>query len=446
MNIRKFIQINNLRVTKGCILSCRLSYSSQMRKYFSSDFVFAKYDANIESVSKSILAIPVVSSLIALAWATGADLFVDQLDKNFSESLQKVKTVMKNWHSYFSFSTNINVEKVITNRFQNARNYGLLFSGGVDSTASYIRNKHRKPQLIMVWGQDIPLSERHHWKRVRSAYEAFARQENVKMHFIETNVRSFLNEGLLDAEFARFTISNSWWEDISHGITLIGLCAPLTIAEMISTILIASTFSISSALTDFPHGSHPLIDNKLSWANVAVFHEGYELSRQDKMRVIKNFAITEQKYPLLRVCLSQFRDFNCGECEKCSRTIAGLILENLDPRKFGFRIGKDHLALIKRSINNKKLKMSPTAAFLWEDIQRHIPERGGNTIHNSDKFFDWLKDFDISSCKRKRGLRTTAFLILKNSYGRLPRRVRNMNRMQYTYEELLSHFCKFVKI
>lgn len=43
---------------------------------------------------------------------------------------------------------------------------GLLFSGGVDSLASYIRHREKKPNLIMIWGADIPISQEGFWRKL----------------------------------------------------------------------------------------------------------------------------------------------------------------------------------------------------------------------------------------------------------------------------------------
>ena len=84
------------------------------------------------NVDKSILYIPIVSSIITVAWAVGADIYIKELDKTYLNSLSKIKLVFEKWYPQFSFSTNIYAENFVSNQF-NGERYGLLFSGGVDS-------------------------------------------------------------------------------------------------------------------------------------------------------------------------------------------------------------------------------------------------------------------------------------------------------------------------
>ena len=119
-----------------------------------------------------------------------------------------------------------------------------------------------------------------------------------------------------------------WWGSVSHGLTLLGLVAPLTALKKIKTVIIAATHT-----KDFkePWGSHPLIDNNIRWADVRVIHDGYELSRQKKIRY---YIIRYPHYlPYLRVCYFSRNNYNCGYCEKCLRTIIALILEGINPTR-----------------------------------------------------------------------------------------------------------------
>lgn len=206
----KHIQIEETRVLKNRLLSSKMSFSKDVEKYFQSNLFYAEYDRDIQNVSTSILQIPVLSSIITVAWATGADIYVKCLDKTYLESLNKIKSVMKKWYPKLSFSTDICVENIVSNKFSN-QGYGLLFSGGIDSTASYIRRKKQKPNLIMVWGADIFLTEEKFWRKVKNKYKDFAQQENVEINFIKTNMRQFINEGLLCIEFGRYLTDFSWW-------------------------------------------------------------------------------------------------------------------------------------------------------------------------------------------------------------------------------------------
>jgi hypothetical protein len=72
-------------------------------------------------------------------------------------------------------------------------------------------------------------------------------------------------------------------------------------------------------------GSHPLLDPNYSAATLRIRHDGITMSRLDKLRLISGWAMGLQR---LRVCNRsedyRERSINCGQCEKCVRTMLGL--------------------------------------------------------------------------------------------------------------------------
>ena len=116
MNSEKYIKLI-LEVT-GNKLSTRIECSENIKKYFLTDYAYIEYDQDVTNISKSILNIPTVSNIITMAWAVGADVYVEELDKTFIDCLGKIKPVFEKWHPQFSFSTNLYVENVISNEFK----------------------------------------------------------------------------------------------------------------------------------------------------------------------------------------------------------------------------------------------------------------------------------------------------------------------------------------
>ncbi len=223
----------------------------------------------------------------------------------------------------------------------------------------------------------------------------------MEINFIKTNLHEFIDEGPLNVDFGRY-LTGSWWGGFHHGIGILGLCAPITVAKHIEALLIAASCTREFK---YPWGSHRLIDNKLSWGDVKVVHDCYELSRQEKIRyVLKNYITIGKHYPTLRSCYSRFRDFNCSTCEKCCRTITGLVLENIDPNKCGFSIDSKFFDFVKANLTKGRggLIQDYGEVFVWSDIQRHIPKAMSHNLYNSEEFFRWLRDFDVSENAGKR--------------------------------------------
>lgn len=437
------IKIEELKILKNRILLYRLSYPKKIKKYFLSDSFYVGYDEDINNVDVSILHIPVISSVITLAWATGTDIHVEELDKTYLESLERTRRVIKKWYPSLPFSTKIDVGRVVSNSFSNL-GYGLLFSGGVDSTTSYLRHRDKKPNLIMFWGADIPLTNKNFWKRVKDRYTRFANEENVKINFIKTNLRRFIDDRFLDVAIGRHREDFSWWGSFSHGLAQLGLCAPLTAVEHIGTMLIASSCWEGSWIQVW--GSHPLLDNKISWANVKVAHDGYDLSRQGKIRnVLKSYV--GRNDVLLRVCTGTPPPplFNCSRCEKSLRTITGLVLENIDPTKCGFDVDKSCFDVLKQNFTEGKFILDTHEHMLWNDIQRHIPKTMNHNLYNSKEFFNWFKDFDLSRCRRKWSLKQNTLLCLDRLFYKLPKNIRNIPSVPPTYYDARRHISKIIK-
>jgi len=144
----KFIKISSVRASDNK-LEVKLEFSKEVRKYFFKNSFEVTYEMNIEDVDESILAIPAVCATIHVAWATGADLYVEKLDETFLSSLPKIRKVFEGFYPKFSSSGNIHVQKIITNKFNNTQT-ALLFSGGLDSLVSYITHKDQHPILITL--------------------------------------------------------------------------------------------------------------------------------------------------------------------------------------------------------------------------------------------------------------------------------------------------------
>lgn len=404
---RKYIKIDELTIQEKRRLIFKLSFPIRIKKYFLSDSFYVEYDERIDHVDKSILQIPAISALATVAWAIGADIYVKELDKTYFQSLNRIKSIMKGWFPNFSFSTQINIEKIVPNKFSN-KGCALLFSGGIDSITSYLRHRSEKPQLISIWGNFILPEQEATWQKFKRKVTEFSEQEEVEVHFVKTNVRRLINDYQLGVEFGL-----EWWGRVSHGLTLLGLCAPLTKNE-IGTVLIGSGGSLEEI--EYPWGSTPFVDNNLSWADVKIIHDCTEFSRQEKIRyILKKYIKTEGRHPFLRVCNSNARTLsnalNCNKCEKCLRTIAGLVLEDIDPNMCGFKTNGRVFDNLKRSFVNRTLKLRENPGIKlfgrdvegahstgqWKRIQREIPNKIGHNLHNSKEFFEWFRNFDLTT-------------------------------------------------
>jgi hypothetical protein len=411
--MNKYIRIESLKVNGGKV-ETEFSLSNDIKKYFLREDLYVEYDKNIEEVPKSILLIPAISSLITVAWMAGADLYVDELDEIYVNSINKVKSIVKDMYPELPLSE-LHVGKIVHNKFSNS-NFGLLFSGGLDSMTSYIRNRNKKPHLIHC------IVRKEHLGSNLDNLINFAQKEGVHLSIIRSNVYNIVNNLLI---FAKFGLS--WWPNIAHAMVYTGLCAPFSVEEGIGTLLIAS--SDSEKYDSGPWGSHPTLDNYIEWAGCKVCHDSYDLSRQEKIRCILKPYLTnmEDNDHILKAL-----DLQCGlspnnrtpavcqECMqrgsgiKCIRNILGLSLEKINPTLCGFDMNANSFNFIKKCfltglcIKNKSL-FSTTASSLGElsemlyfrDMQDHMPEKIDIGLYNSNEFFEWFRNYDLNSYKPK---------------------------------------------
>ncbi len=175
---------------------------------------------------------------------------------------------------------------------------GCFFSGGIDSYFSYIRHSDRISHLVLVRGLDIPFAEVDRWKRTLAAAEAFAEAQCKALLVVETNVKEVLQSELHE----------------NFGAILISTALAAGLRELI----VPASYDFRET---HPSGSHAATDPLVATDRTRVFHDGAV------PRVAKVAAIVAAGIDLstLRVCNRQ-TEYNCGQCEKCLRTLVALDL------------------------------------------------------------------------------------------------------------------------
>lgn len=352
----KSIMVNGVWADEMTV-TANISYSDDLAKYFKNNEFSIEYDKDISNLDASILSIPAISIILPVAWAIGSDIYVDSIDDSFLKSIDVMKLNFKKQLPEFSCSSDIIADHIITNRYVTDGN-ALLFSAGVDSLSSYLSIKESRPDLITIWGSDIPIDKDEYWHRFKDKILQFASDEGLKAHFIKSNIRQVIDESVLMDEFSL----HSWWGEVSHGICLLGLCAPLTINQRISTLF------ISSSGKGIISGLNVLNEGASHWGNVKCKVIGKDLSRQEK---IKNISKSKQYLKYLKVCWQSNIHYNCGVCEKCSRTLMGLILEGVDPFMCDFIINEKTPDYIKQNLIEGNVFFEDNTRIFWQDIQKY---------------------------------------------------------------------------
>ena len=381
-------------------LTSKIKVPYKFRKYLKTNEYFAIYDANIES-DKSFLNIPPLATILPLAWLTGSDILVDKLDRGFKESADKVMQVFSQIYQT-RFTTQIIVEELIDNqpkKLETGNNTALLFSGGADSTYSLISNIDLRPKNIMIWGVDGYPYPKHsaYWEKVYTTYKNYLEERGLVFYTIKSNPLEILHERRIEHKYHKVLQDGVLWARIQHSLILLPITAPLSVNHF-NTLLIASSTYPEFPRELFPYGSEPFIDEQITWSGVTVKHDGYIPKEEKIFTLIKNHYQSDQL--ILRVCMNREKapiSFNCGNCEKCYRTIIPLLLAGVDPNKCGFTFDASSFEKLKRFIMEEKFP--PVDLLLWEPLQSHAEKVFKQSY--SPEVADFFKWFAIQELKRQ---------------------------------------------
>ena len=305
-----------------------------IRSFFSDRPFVIEYSENIESVPDSILAVPFVCNVLPIVWLTDSKLIVPELDEAFYNCIPEVKKGYETMYPETEFRGQIEVGKIVPcDRKAEQGKCAMFYSGGVDSMDTLFRHLDEKPSLISIWGSDIRYDNREGWELLHRAIDEAANHFQLEDLVIRSSFRLFDDESALSRAFSG-KLKDGWWHGVKHGLALLGHVAPLAYLRGLEKMYIASSHCPEDGHVRC--ASNPLIDNHVRYASCQVIHDGFECSRQDKVRNIVSFSQKKEDYLPLHVCWESQSGTNCCHCEKCFRTISAIIVEGDDPSKYGF--------------------------------------------------------------------------------------------------------------
>ena len=368
------ITVKNV-INKNNIITVDYDVSDDIVQYFNMENKFkVEYFNSIENVKEDIAIIPFVTNVLPIIWITDSTLYIDNIDEIFMSSIQNVKNAFQDMYPNAQFKGKIKTKSTIKNtEIITAPRTSTLFSGGVDSTSTLIDINKTNPFLITVWGSDIWDYDELGWKEAKETVERFSKEFGIDNLYLKSNFRKFINEEVLTQEFCE-VLKDSWWHGVQHGIGLLGHVAPYAYQYNITTHYIPATYTKEDA--NVTCASYPTIDESLKFANCNIIHEGFDKTRQQKVKNICEYAENTNKDIKLRVCyMERGTKLNCCHCEKCYRTILAILSEKCNPEKYGFPIDKNIFKTIKKEMKTRKLITRATEK-MWKEIQNNfIQER-----------------------------------------------------------------------
>ena len=382
--------------------------SDRLTPFFNKTSFEIEYDQNMEGVPDDILTIPFVSLMLPISWILDAIIWVKELDQTFYYATFQIKRAYQAFYPKFDFLGTV-VPGTIKNNSIDSGKSVLLFSGGVDSITTYIRVKETMPTLLNVYGwRNSSIMSNSAYKNDCAKISAFAEREHVSAHFCISDFATLFSTAF--SSIVKKRLHNTFWYGFQHSMAFISFAIPYAVLFGISDIYIASSNTMGYRRAC---ASDPTTDIEFRFAgNGKTIHDGFELTRQDKIHLIVEYQKSIQRPFPLQVC--SFKDYNCCKCEKCFRTILGLAAENATISDFGFFINEELLPYFKRLIseNAQFLGLEFEHDVYWSSIRARMMENYDSLKEKA--FVDWFLNTDFISLRKKaiRNYRTKNFFPL----------------------------------
>lgn len=248
------------------------------------------------------------SALLPVAVGRNARLIMDSPpDQQWQRNVERVLAV---WHAWWGTAPRLS-EILVAGRagtrrpiaFSPAAGVALCFSLGVDGFYSLLRSGREVDYLLLAEGFDIPLGDRPRIAAAESSLREVALQKGLRPAVVRTNLREHPS-----------CQRKMRWGLRAHGGALAALGHACT--RVVRELLISATKPYSAGA---PWGSHWETDPGWSSSRLGVTHLGAERRRNDKLTAIQDEPLVRRH---LRVCWeNRTAAGNCGECEKCVRTM-----------------------------------------------------------------------------------------------------------------------------
>ena len=240
--------------------------------------------------------------------------------------------VVMNWHKNW-FEIDRDIVRIEARSMKNPytpsrpRNAAIFLSGGIDSLAS-LRHNHLTVPIehpsyirhgIFIQGQNIESDNRQDtFARALPALSEVCSDAGISLLHVVTNIRELEP----DTRFFMNQFHSAILAATAHALVEKVSIASISASDAIPNLKLMKINHVQ------PYGSHPLIDPNYGSSDLLIRHVSTELTRLYKTRLVADWPAGLKN---IKVCQPNYPGENCGRCEKCIRTMLGLIaLDRLD--------------------------------------------------------------------------------------------------------------------
>jgi hypothetical protein len=283
------------------------------------------------------------------------------LSRKLFEGLKEYQRIYHSWYPQIFHEIEIRPTTLRDDSQNQSTQVACAFSGGVDSFYTLFKlmkqddlmskgksNSTGLNYTLFMAGFDMPLQLTQSISELTRSYSVLMKELGIQFVIGSTNIRSFVN-----------TVD---WTN-AHGQAL--GAAALFFKNSWNQFYIPSSYTSAS----YPKwGTHPSLDHLLSTETLRFVHHGDESNRVSKLNLVSKY---QDSYSRLRVCWIQNIGLkNCGECEKCVRTLVALDI--LNKRFLYTTFASDSLSSVK--IRSLKMRTHQARLFarelMWEAAKR----------------------------------------------------------------------------
>ena len=224
----------------------------------------------------------------------------------FLRGIHTLSDILSSWYPELSpLQIKVDVAAASPDDAATGTRVGAFFSGGVDSFYTLLKHQDEITDIILVHGFDIAVDDADLRAEVSRMARKVAAALGKRLIEVETDARKV------------FEAAGLWWGEHSHGAAL--ACVGHAIGADMRTIYVSATHTYREL---FPWGSHPLLDAHWGTDRLSFRHDGCAASRIQKVWLLAQHPIALSS---LRVCYeNRGGAYNCGQCEKCLRTMLNL--------------------------------------------------------------------------------------------------------------------------
>jgi len=249
-----------------------------------------------------------VAAALTACMFTGHDIQLQgSMSRRLLDSIPTITHMFQTWSPHLRRITVSGAEPVERQPAQGGR-VGVFFSLGVDSFFTLMRRREEITDLIHIVGYFERLGRvgPASWD-VQPLLQSVADALGKRLIIVHTDLRRLYDRPGIH------------WNNHGYGPTMAAVGHVLY--PEFKRVYIASGHDWTMLL---PSASHPLLDPLWSSEGLEVVHDGLEFSRLDKLQLLANEDLVTQA---LRVCSRRPpSQRNCGQCEKCIRTMIGLLM------------------------------------------------------------------------------------------------------------------------